>query len=221
MKGTIRLLIAEDQPLMRRGLRTVLDLEPGFAVVGEAADGASALEQARRLRPDVVLMDLRLPVMDGVQATQAITREALSKVLILTTFDTEDDILEGIRAGAAGYVLKDVDAGELCEVIRRIAAGESFVQPSVAAKYLRYAAQATRSAETGDLTPRELDVLRLLAQGLSNHEIAQELKIAESTVKNHVNSILGKLQVPNRTAAALRAQEVLRWQGRRPDYRWD
>ena len=214
--NAIRLLIAEDQPRMRRGLRTVLDLEPGFQVVGEAVDGAQAVEKARELRPDVVLMDLQLPVLDGVEATRAIVREGLGRVLILTTFDTEDYVLEGIRAGAAGYLLKDVDAKELCDVIRRVAAGDAFVQPSVAAKYLRQLAQAPRRAEAEQLTPRELDVLRLLARGESNRGIAEGLRITESTVKNHVNSILGKLQVPNRTAAALRAQEFLPPEGRTP-----
>ena len=209
MAETVRLLIAEDQPLMRRGLRTVLDLEPGFAVVGEAADGRQAVALARELRPDVVLMDLQLPVMDGVDATREIVRAGLGRVLILTTFDTEDYVLEAIRAGAYGYLLKDVDAAELCRVTRQVAAGESFVQPSVAAKYLRALAQGPRHSETEQLTPRELDVLRLLARGGSNREIADGLHISESTVKNHVNSILGKLQVPNRTAAALRAQELL------------
>ena len=199
---------------MRRGLRTVLDLEPGFQVAGEAADGAQALAQARELRPDVVLMDLQLPGLDGVEATRAIVREGLGRVLILTTFDTEDYVLEAIRAGAYGYLLKDVDASELCRVIRQVAAGESFVQPSVAAKYLRLLAQGPKHPEAEHLTPRELDVLRQLARGASNREIAEGLTITESTVKNHVNSILGKLQVPNRTAAALRAQEFLPPEGR-------
>ncbi len=212
MAEPIRLLIAEDQPLMRRGMRTVLDLEPGFQVVGEAPDGLEAVAQARRLRPDVVLMDLQLPVQDGVQATREIIQEGFGRVLILTTFDTEDYVLDAIRAGAAGYLLKDVDATELCSVIRRIAAGEAFVQPSVAVKYLRQIAQAQRP-EVEELTPRELDVLRLLARGASNREIAEGLFISESTVKNHVNSILSKLQVPNRTRAALRAQEFLPHEG--------
>lgn len=209
MAETVRLLIAEDQPLMRCGLRTVLDLEPGFTVVGEAADGRQALVRARELRPDVVLMDLQLPVLDGVAATREIVRVGLGRVLILTTFDTEDYVLEAIRAGAYGYLLKDVDAAELCRVIRRVAAGESFVQPSVAAKYLWVLAHRPQHPEADPLTPRELDVLHLLARGQSNREIAEGLHISESTVKNHVNSILAKLQVPNRTTAALRAQELL------------
>lgn len=206
MDGPIRLLLAEDQPLMWRGLRTVLDLEPGFSVVGEAADGQEVVAAARRLHPDVILMDLRLPVLDGVQATRAIVGEDLGRVLILTTFDTEAYLLEGIRAGGAGYLLKDVEAAELCAVIRRVAGGEAFIQPSVAAKYLRLLATQPRPEP---LTPREIDVLRLLATGANNRDIASRLHITESTVKNHVNSILGKLQVPNRTAAALKAHEFL------------
>lgn len=205
----VRLLIVEDQPLMRRGLKTVLDLEPGFAVVGEAATGEEALEKAAALRPDIVLMDLQLPGMDGVQATRRIVEAGLGKVLILTTFDTEDYVLDGIRFGAAGYLLKDVDADELCAVIRRVARGEAFVQPSVAARYLRYLGSKREAAPEEPLSPRELEVLRLLAQGQSNREIAQNLYLSESTVKNHVNSILGKLQVRNRTAAALKAQQIL------------
>lgn len=214
MGEEIRLLIAEDQPLMRRGLCTVLDLEPGFQVAGQAANGREAVDETRRLRPDVVLMDLQLPVIDGVQATREIVRDALARVLILTTFDTEDYVLDAIRAGAAGYLLKDVDARELCDVIRRIAAGEAFVQPSVAAKYLRHLAEARERAEFEALTPRELDVLRLLAKGASNRDIGAALHISESTVKNHVNSILGKLQVANRTAAALKAQDILQGEDR-------
>jgi DNA-binding NarL/FixJ family response regulator len=205
----IRLLIVEDQPLMRRGLKTVLDLEPGFAVVGEAGSGEEALEQAALLRPDVILMDVQLPGMDGVQATRRIVEAGLGKVLILTTFDTEDYVLDGIRFGAAGYLLKDVEADELCAVIRRVARGEAFVQPSVAAKYLRYLGAKRDAAPEEPLSPRELEVLRLLAMGQSNREIAGNLYLSESTVKNHVNSILGKLQVRNRTAAALKAQQIL------------
>ena len=186
--GGIRLLIAEDQPLMRRGLRTVLELEPGFTVVGEARDGREAVTETRRLGPDIVLMDLQLPVQDGVEATREIVGAGLARVLILTTFDTEDYVLDGIRAGAAGYLLKDVDAGELCDVIRRVAAGEAFVQPSVAAKYLRRIARGGVPSDAEPLTPRELDVLRLLAQGQANREIASHLHLAESTVKNHVQS---------------------------------
>lgn len=208
--GTVRLLVVDDHPIMRRGLVMVLDLEPGFQVVGQAANGTEAVEQARALQPDVVLLDVQLPGMDGVEATRQIVAGGWGKVLILTTFDTEDYVLEGIRAGASGYVLKDVEAEELCEVIRRIARGEAFVQPAVAAKYLRrLAAQQGAAADPReDLSPREQEVLALIAQGKSNREIAQQLYLAESTVKNHVVSILSKLQVPNRTAAAWKARHL-------------
>jgi len=211
----IRLLVVEDQPIMRRGLVTVLDLEPGFHVVGEADRGDLAVTQARTLRPDVVLMDVQLPGgMDGVAATAQIIGQQLGRVLILTTFDTEDYVLDAIAAGAAGYVLKDVDAGQLCDVIRRIAQGEVFVQPSVAIKYLRKLStmspvRTMPDSEDHSLSPREMEVLRLLGQGLSNREIAQTLYIAESTVKNHVNAILSKLRVSNRTSAAWKARRWL------------
>jgi DNA-binding NarL/FixJ family response regulator len=205
----IRILLAEDQPLMRRGLKTVLELEPGFAVVGEAGNGQEAVEQTERLEPDVVLMDVQMPEMSGVEATRRIVQTTRSRVLILTTFDTEDYVLDGVRAGAAGYLLKDVRAEELCDVIRRVAAGEHFIQPSVAAKYLRVLAEKQTQPEEEPLSKRELEVLQYLAQGRSNKEIARALDISQSTVKNHVNSILGKLQVRNRTEAALRAQGLL------------
>lgn len=209
MADDVRILIAEDQPLMRQGLRTVLDLEPGMRIVAEAENGWQAVEEATRLRPDVVLMDLKLPVMDGVEATRQIVRAGCARVLVLTTFDTEDYVLDAIRAGAAGYLLKDVEAGELCDVIRRVAVGEAFVQPSVAVKYLRHVASRQGGGDEEPLTEREREVLAELAQGRSNREIADRLHIADSTVKNHVQSILGKLRVANRTAAALRAQSLL------------
>lgn len=203
----IRILIAEDQPLMRKGLRTVLETEEDFVVIAEAGTGAQAVTLAREHHPDVILMDVQMPERSGVDATRDLTEDDLARrVLILTTFDREDYVLDALRAGAAGYLLKDVDADELARVIRLIARGESFIQPAVAAKYLRLLTQ--RPAEPEEpLTPRELDVLNLLAQGESNKRIATRLSLAESTVKNHVNNILGKLQVRNRTEAALRARE--------------
>lgn len=192
---------------MRRGLRTVLETEDDFTVVAEAGTGAQAVELVRAAQPDVVLMDVQMPELSGVDATRLLAAEGLAgRVLILTTFDREDYVLDALRAGAAGYLLKDVDADELARVIRLIARGESFIQPAVAAKYLRLLTQ--RPAEPQEpLTARELEVLNLLAAGASNKRIAASLAIAESTVKNHVNNILAKLQVRNRTEAALKARE--------------
>lgn len=215
----IRLLICEDQTLMREGLRTVLELEPGFVVVGEAADGAEAVRQAERLRPDIVLMDVQMPRENGVQATAAITARGLPcRVIILTTFDYEDYVFDAIKAGAVGYILKDTPATELAATIRRVFAGESFIQPKVATKVLleftRRAqspgpapAGGERGGDPGELSDREVEVLRLLAQGASNREIADRLVLAEGTVKNHVSNILMKLHAANRTHAANLARE--------------
>ncbi len=231
----IRILICEDQTLMREGLRTVLDLEPGFAVVGAASDGAEGVRLAEELRPDIVLMDVQMPVRNGVQATAAITaRGLLCRVIILTTFDYEDYVFDAIKAGAVGYLLKDTPASELAATIRRVYAGESFIQPKVATKLLMEfgrrsgapgagaeAAAASPQASTlarepqpagGDdvpeqLSQREVDVLRLLAAGASNRDIADQLVLAEGTVKNHVSNILAQLHAANRTQAANMARE--------------
>ena len=217
----IRVLVCEDQTLMREGLRTVLDLEPGFSVVGTAMDGAEAVRLAQVLRPDIVLMDVQMPRQNGVQATAAITARGLpSRVIILTTFDYEDYVFDAIKAGAVGYLLKDTPAAELAATIRRVHAGDSFIQPKVATKLLMEfgrkgggPAPAESSTPTsGELGPeqlsqREVDVLRLLAQGASNRDIADQLILAEGTVKNHVSSILMKLHANNRTQAANLARE--------------
>lgn len=223
--AVIRILLCEDQTLMRQGLRTVLDLEPGFRVVGEAADGAEGVRLATQLQPDIILMDIQMPVQNGVQATAAITARGLSaRVIILTTFDYEDYVFDAIKAGAVGYLLKDTPASELAETIRGVHAGESFIQPKVATKLLMEfgrrgveASGAPRAegrephppaAEAPEgLSQREVDVLRLLAQGASNRDIAERLVLAEGTVKNHVSSILMKLHAANRTQAANLARE--------------
>lgn len=199
---TIRLLLVEDQTLMRQGLKTILDLEPGFRVVGEAADGERGVQLALELRPDVVLMDVQMPKLNGVQATAELVRQwPEARVVILTTFDRDDYVYQGVRAGALGYLLKDTPATQLIETIRRVHAGEPFIQPEIASRALR---EMMRPAEQTiePLSEREREVLVLLAQGASNREIAEKLVITEGTVKNHVSNILGKLQAENRTQAA-------------------
>lgn len=231
----IRVLICEDQTLMREGLSTVLSLEPDLAVVGEAADGAEGVRLAEALRPDVVLMDIQMPRQNGVQATAAITAHGLPcRVIILTTFDYEDYVFDAIKAGAVGYLLKDTPSIELAATIRSVYAGESFIQPRVATRLLmeygrRGSLTSALPSETaaGDarlmtggaqgggagaaiegetLSQREQEVLRLLAEGQSNREIADCLALAEGTVKNHVSNILMKLHAANRTQAATLAR---------------
>jgi DNA-binding NarL/FixJ family response regulator len=203
MADPIRVLIVDDQRLMREGLHTLLELEEGMQVAGE------------RLQPDVVLMDIRMPGMDGVEATRRLrSRWAGARVIILTTFDDDESVFEGLRAGAVGYLLKDVSGQELAEAIRKVSAGGALIEPSIArkvvAEFARLAPPA-RPAEAGlpePLSERERAVLKLLAQGLSNRDIALNLSLAEGTVKNYVTTILQKLGVQDRTQAALRAQEL-------------
>ena len=199
----IRLLLAEDQTLMRQGLKTLLELEPGFRVVGEADDGAVAVKLALELRPDIVLMDVQMPAMNGVEATTAICRSwPGARIVILTTFDRDDYVFQGVRAGAMGYLLKDLPAHKLFETIRRVHAGEVFIQPEIASRTLRASLHAPGTVLMEPLSEREREVLVMLAQGIPNKEIADKLHIAEGTVKNHVSNILDKLQVQNRTQAA-------------------
>ncbi|MCO5203443.1 MAG: response regulator transcription factor [Anaerolineae bacterium] len=214
-QSTIQLLLVDDQSLFREGLRTLLSVWPDLAVVGEASNGEEAIEQAQLLRPDVVLMDLRMPVLDGVAATQRIRQTVpTSQVIILTTFDDDEYVFEGLRAGAVGYLLKDVSSTKLVEAIRSAARGETFLQPSVAAKVVAEFTRLSQSAETRPqplvepLSNREMEILEILATGASNKEIAAQLFIAEGTVKNHVTNILGKLGVRDRTQAALKAKEL-------------
>jgi DNA-binding NarL/FixJ family response regulator len=207
----IRILLCEDQTLVRDGLHTILDLQPGMAVVGEAGDGEAAVQLALELRPDIVLMDIQMPRRNGVEATALITAACPGcKVIVLTTFDNDDYVFDAVKAGAMGYMLKDVPKTELVDTIRRVHAGESFIQPRVASKLLlefgRRARQSQGSQEE-PLTEREREVLGLLAGGASNREIGAALYLAESTVKNHVSSILGKLHAANRTHAVTLARE--------------
>ena len=198
----IRILLAEDQTLMRQGLKTILELESSFEVAGEAEDGKAAVKLALQLRPDIILMDVQMPQLNGVEATAAICRSwPEARVIILTTFDRDDYVFQGVRAGAVGYLLKDLPAPKLVETIRRVHAGEVFIQPEIASRTLRAALHSP-----GDLieplSEREREVLVMLAQGIPNKEIADKLHLAEGTVKNHVSNILGKLQAQNRTEAA-------------------
>lgn len=212
----IRILLVDDQAMFREGLRTLLSTQTDFEVVGEAANGEEALRQAAALRPAVVLMDLRMPVLDGVAATQRL-HAALPecRVIVLTTFDDDEYIFDGLRAGAVGYLLKDASSDKLFEAIRAAARGESFLQPSVAARVVAEFARMAAAGAGGrsealpePLSEREIEVLRLVAQGASNKEIAATLFITEGTVKNHLTSILAKLGVRDRTQAALKAREL-------------
>lgn len=212
----ITLLLVDDQALFREGLRTLLSAQAGVEVIGEAANGAEAVQQARLLHPQVVLMDLRMPGMNGVEATRRLRTEAPdSRVIVLTTFDDDEDVFEALRAGAIGYLLKDAPRDKLLEAIRAAARGESFLQPSVAAKVVAEFSRLaptrpppTHSALVEPLSERELEVLKHLAQGKSNKEIAGALGIAEGTAKNHMTNILGKLGALDRTQAALRARDL-------------
>jgi DNA-binding NarL/FixJ family response regulator len=209
---SIRVLLADDQALFREVLHTLLSVQVDIEVVGEAANGEEALRLAAETRPDVVLMDLQMPVLDGVAATRRLQAELPQcRVIVLTTFDDDEYVFEGLRAGAVGYLLKDTPSKRLIEAIQLAVRGESFLQPSIASKVIAELARNAKPASqplTEPLTPRESDILSLLARGLSNREIAEQLFLTEGTVKNHVTNILGKLGVRDRTQAALRAREL-------------
>jgi len=197
----IRVLLVEDQTLMRQGMQTILDLEPGFRVVGTAGDGEEGIRQAMTLRPDIILMDVQMPRMNGLEAIAAICGAwPEAKIIILTTFARDDYVFEGMRSGARGFLLKDTPANDLTQIIRRVYSGEVFIQPEIASRMLREMI-CLGAAPLEPLTEREHDVLVLLAQGYGNREIAERLVISEGTVKNHVSNILGKLQAENRTQA--------------------
>lgn len=211
----IRVLLVDDQALFREGLHTLLSTYADVNVVGEAGNGEEALHLSAVLHPDVVLMDLRMPVLDGVTATrQLAAAHPGCRVIILTTFDDDEYVFDGLRAGAVGYMLKDAPSEKLVEAIRAVARGQSFLQPSVAAKvvaeFTRLAKRAPLPGEAPaeQLSEREVEILRLVAAGASNKEIADRLVIAEGTVKNHVTNILSKLGVRDRTQAALKAKEM-------------
>jgi two-component system, NarL family, response regulator LiaR len=202
----IRILIADDHAVVRQGLRLFLSLEPDIEIIGEAADGKQALAMAHQLHPDIVLMDLLMPEMDGLQATAAVRRELPdTEVIALTSVLEDSSVVQAVRAGAIGYLLKDTEADELVRAIKAAAEGQVQLSPKAAARLLREV-RAPESPET--LTERETDVLRLLALGKANKEIAYELHIGEKTVKTHVSNILSKLGVASRTQAALHAVRI-------------
>lgn len=205
----IRVLICDDQDVVREGLRVILDTAPGIKVVGAARDGAEALDLVPQTQPDVVLMDLKMPGMNGVQATRAIReRFPAVRVLVLTTYDADEWVFDAIRSGAAGYLLKDTPRRGLIEAIKGTAAGKTHVDPAVAGRLFAQVSRVAappRTAVAADLSPRELEVLRLLARGLNNADIAQRLYLSEGTVRNYVSAILAKLDVSDRTQAAVLA----------------
>jgi DNA-binding NarL/FixJ family response regulator len=212
----IRILLVDDQALVRAGFRMILDAEPEMEVVGEASDGREAVDQVRDLRPDVVLMDIRMPELDGLEAARRILagapEEGAPKILMLTTFDLDEYVYDALRAGASGFLLKDVPAEELVNGIRVVAQGDALLAPSVTkrliAEFSRGAvAQQSAPAELEELTPRELEVFGLIARGMSNAEIAAELVVSETTVKTHVARVLMKLGVRDRVQAVVLAYE--------------
>jgi DNA-binding NarL/FixJ family response regulator len=214
---TIRVLLVDDQALVRTGFRMIINTEPDLEVVGEAEDGRQAITQTHRLQPDVVLMDVRMPELDGVQATRQLAGPGVphpTKVIILTTFDLDEYVVEALRAGASGFLLKDASATTLVEAIRVVARGEALLAPTVTRRLLdRFAPRlpavdplVTHNLAT--LTERELEILKLIARGLSNQEIATRLFLAETTVKTHVSNLLAKLQLRDRIQAVVLAYDT-------------
>jgi DNA-binding NarL/FixJ family response regulator len=210
---TIRVVVADDQEVVRSGLAALLDTQPDLSVVGIAADGAEAVRTCRQQNPDVVLMDVRMPVMDGIEATRVlITNEDGPRVLILTTFDLDEYVYDALIAGASGFLLKDVAAESLFEAVRVVAAGEALLAPAVTRRLIDEFArlrprQTNRPDQLRTLTPRETEVLTLIAEGLSNNEIAARLVVSDETVKTHVSHVLGKLDLRDRAQAVVAAYE--------------
>jgi DNA-binding NarL/FixJ family response regulator len=201
-EGGIRILVADDHPMLREGLVAVLSTQPDFEVVGEAADGSEAVRLAGALRPDVILLDLEMPGTDGVAALERL-RDAGSEVraVVFTAYDTDERILGALRAGARGYLLKGASRAEIFDAVRTVYAGGSLLQPGVTARVLEHLGRGDERAQANQLTPRELEVLGLISEGLQNSEIAERLFVTERTVKFHVSSILAKLGADNRTEA--------------------
>lgn len=215
---TIRIVVADDQPMVRAGFAALLDAQPDMEVVGQSADGREAFTSCLRLRPDVVLMDVRMPHLDGLAATRELLRPAAAaahrpRILILTTFDLDDYVYEALRAGASGFILKDATADDLVAAVRVVAAGDALLAPSVTRRLIEEFARRPRQDAPdlqvlATLTPRELEVLRLIARGLSNGEIAADLFVSEQTIKTHVGNILRKLGVRDRAQAIVTAYEA-------------
>ncbi|MFC8518257.1 response regulator [Streptomyces sp. NPDC057257] len=210
----IRVLIADDQQMVRQGFTVLLNTQPGIEVVGQAVDGQEAVDHVRELSPDVVLMDIRMPELNGIEATRRITGERPDiRVLVLTTFDLDEYVYEALRAGASGFLLKDASAEKLAEAVRVVAAGDALLAPGITRRLIAQFSRlddrprAPLKDRVGDLTERETEVLSLIAQGLSNAEIAERLVVAEQTVKTHVGRILVKLGLRDRTQAAVFAYE--------------
>ena len=212
---SVGIVVADDHEVVRAGFAALLDTQPDFTVLGTASDGSEAVRVCRELRPDVVLMDVRMPSLDGIEATRQLAdaEEPGPRVLILTTFDLDEYVFDALRAGASGFLLKDVTAERLFDAVRVVAAGEALLAPAITRRLiseftkLRPVSDALPSAAVGALTPRETEVLRLVAEGLSNPEIAQRLVVTEETVKTHVSRILAKLGLRDRTQAVVAAYE--------------
>jgi len=206
---SLRVLIADDQALVRTGFRKILESEPDIDVVGEAADGYEAVQRARLVRPDVVLMDIQMPRMNGLEATRRLA--GITRILVLTTFDVNEYVYDALRAGASGFLLKDTQADQLINGVRVVAQGDSLLAPSITRRLIEQFARrpppSSHPDALADLTPRELEILQLIARGLSNHEIATELIVGEATVKTHVARVLHKLNLRDRVQAVVVAYE--------------